>query len=477
MNDWFDHILYNTRTQRETPAVVMEDRVVTYGMLGQAIESCAQRVATLDAIKGGLVGICIQNPIRHLVICLALYRIGVRSISLASQDRHLIALDITLFLGDKQVEPIFAQTNRFIEITDDWFTTKPETIGPLPQSFSDERQVFRISLTSGSTGEPKIVENTVGDLGRDIISGLMSFNCDRVLTLMRSSSVFGLKIACGTLASKKTLCFAQSPFQAIRMIELFSVDFVLVSTDQLVSLVRAARKTGAQLRSLRTAVAGGGVPTRALLEAAAIHLCKDIRSRYGTSEVGLLAMARASEILAKPGLVGTVLPGFEICVVDHDGGILPPGQMGIVKARVKRSGDAWTNHEDVGWIAEDGQIFIVGRTSDITDFSNSAARGISPAYEVEHLVRLEWDASDAGAVVVDAGSSEVQPEIWVGAVDCKDAQVDKLQKMLRERGIDNRVRLIAVPSVPRGANGKIQRGALKAMLLAAASHSLQPSIT
>jgi acyl-coenzyme A synthetase/AMP-(fatty) acid ligase len=75
-------------------------------------------------------------------------------------------------------------------------------------------------------------------------------------------------------------------------------------------------------------------------------------------------------------------------------------------------------HGDVGWLTADGGLFIVGRTADIDNLSDASVRDISPVYEVEHLLRLEWDATDAAAVLVDDGG---EPEIWVGTVDCKDA--------------------------------------------------------
>ena len=473
MKNWFDHIIFNTRAQPETSAIVMEDRVVTYGMLGAAIESCAQRVAILNLANNSLAAICINNPIRHLTICLALFRIGIRSISL--EPAHVGAtagLKCAVVLGDAQGRQLYATNNRFIDVTDDWFTTAPPVTTSLPEPFSDPRQVCRQSLTSGSTGEPKVVNNTVGYIARDMVSGITSFNCELVLSLPGLSSIFGFKVACGILASKKTLCFAASPFQAIRMIELFSIDFAVTSTDQLVSLVRAARKSGAHVRSLRTVAAGGGIPTRALLEAATIYLCKDVRSRYGTSEVGLLGLARASEMLSKPGFVGYVQPGFEIGVFDPGGNPCGPGETGIVKGRVKRSGEKedWTDHGDVGWITADGQVFVVGRTSDIApaDFAKASARQISPVYEVEHLLRLEWDASDAAAVLVSDNSGRSPPQIWIGIVDCKDASAEKLEAILRHRGIDGAVRLFPLSSIPRGANGKVQRGQLKSLLLAQA---------
>ena len=68
MNNWFDHILWHTRIQPETPAMVMEDRVVTYGMLGQAMDRCALRIAALDFTRKGAVAVIVENPIRHMVL-------------------------------------------------------------------------------------------------------------------------------------------------------------------------------------------------------------------------------------------------------------------------------------------------------------------------------------------------------------------------------------------------------------------------
>jgi len=475
MNDWFDHILYNAREQPETSAILMEDRVVTYGMLGAAIECCAHRIAALDFAKDRPVAVCIQNPIRHLTVSFALFRIGVCSIPLDRAYHDIPGLEFAIVLGDAEAKPMFTPANRFVEVTDAWFATDSVPTTRLPAPFSGERQVCRRSLTSGTTGEPKIFGNTIGYIGRHIVPGIGVFNCRLVLSMPGLTTIWGFMVACAVLASRKTLCCAASPFQAIRMIELFSIDFVLASPDQVVALVRAARKSGAQVPSLRTVAIGGAIPTRALLEAAAIYLCKEIRCRYGTSEVGLLAETTASEILSKPGFVGRVQPGFEIGVFDPSGAACHPGQIGIVKARVKRSSDseqdAWTDHGDVGWITDDSQLFIVGRTSDIADLSDDLARQVSPVHEVEHLLRLEWDANDAGAVLVDDETIGAKPEIWVGTVDCKDARADKLEAILRHRGIGGTVRLFPLSSIPRAANGKVQRAQLKSLMFARAEKS------
>ena len=472
MNNWFDRILLHTRTQPETPAIVMEDRVVTYGMLGTTIDNCARRLVGAHIDKNNVVAIMVQNPIRDLTLCLALFRIGMRSMSLESGHLGIAGLKFATVLSDAKSKQWLNPAGRIIE-TDSWFGPEPVGGDDLPAPFSNSRQICREALTSGSTGAPKSIKATVAYIARYVGPGVMEQNSNLVLCMLGLSSVWGYAIACAALASRRTLCFAESPFQAIRMIELFSIDFVFASTDQLVSLIRAVRKSGAHVKSLRTVVTGGSVPTRALLEAATIHFCKNVLCRYGTSEIGSFAEAGASAILSQPGLVGDIQPEFELAVFDRSGDRCDPGQVGVLKSRV-RSGaggepEAWTDNGDVGWITADGRLFVVGRTADIDDLSDASVRDISPVYEVEHLLRLEWDASDAAAVMVDGNT--VKPEIWVATVDCKDADVQKLQTILRQRGIEGVVRLFPLTSIPRGANGKVQRAQLRSLMLNAAALS------
>lgn len=476
MNHWFDCILLYTRTQPEAPAIVMEDRVVTYGMLGAAIENSARRIAALGIAKGGLVAVCLQNPMRHYTLCLALYRIGMCSMSLEHGQTGIADLTFAAVLGDGDERASLDPANRFIAVTDDWFGTELVAGDSLPAGFSDHKEICHYALTSGSTGVRKSFGCTIEYVGRHVPQAIV-YNCQLVLCMLGLSSAWGFLIACATLATGKTLCFAVSPYQAVRMIELFSIDYFLASFDQLVGITRAARKLSAQLKSLRTIVAGGNVPSRALLEAATVYVCKDIICRYGTTEIGLVADAPASEVLANPGLIGRVVPDVELAVFDPRGGRLPPARIGTIKGRIKTwIGDApdnsaddhpWVDVGDVGWVTADNRFYVVGRTSDMATpgLAEAPAGQVSPVNEVEDLLRLEWDAADAAAVLIGDNSDGSKPEIWVATVDCKDANREKLEAILRHRGIEGNVRLLSVPSIPRGANGKVQRAQLRSLML------------
>lgn len=472
MNNWFDYILFHIRSQPETPAMVMEDRTVTYNMLGMAIDSCARRIASLKIQPDGLVAVQIENPIRDLTISLALFRIGMRSISLAQGHAGLDGMTFSAVLGDRDAARFFDPGASLIEVTDGWFSEQAPIDANLPHSFFDGGQTCRLSLTSGSTSTPKVVSHRVVDVGQRAFK-FMGMNWTFALCMPGLSSSIGFTTACMTLAAGHTLSFAKSPFQAIRMIDLFSIDFIRCSTEQLAALTRAARKSRAHLRSLRTVWVGGGVPTRALLEAAMIYLCKDIYCTYGASETGTIAGIAAREVLLNPGLVGHILPGVEVGIFDANGKRCSVGEMGTVKIR-RHDGELvqanakkpWIELGDVGWIASDGYLYILGRGGDANGPHDTPAQRISPVHEVEHLLRLEWDVSDAAAVLVEDESSE-SPQIWIGVVGNKDLRAEKVAAIARLRGIEHIIRLFDLTAIPRGANGKVNRGQLKTLLLAA----------
>ena len=484
MKNWFDHILFHARAQREKPAMVVEDRGVTYGMLLLAIERCARRLNDLNIGRDGVVAVLVKNPIRHLTLCLALYRIGIVTMSLEHSQSGIRELKFTAVLADSEANGLLDPANRVIEVGDAWFGDDPVDSNTLPAAFFDSSQICRHSLTSGATGTPKLVTHTVEAIGRRI-PPFIDFNWSIALCMPGLSSIWGFTTACAVLATGRTLCFAASPHQAIRMTELFSIDFVMASTEQLLAMTRVARTSGAQVRSLRNVWVGGNVPSRALLEAAMIYLCKNILCRYAGSELGHMAQAPASEVMANPGLVGQVIPEVEVAIFDPRGGRCPRGQIGLVRACLKgdRLGPlpdtdidqaTWVNLSDLGWLTADHRLYIVGRTADLAaDGLQDLSAPISSVYNVEQILRLEWDTTDAAAALID-GQGGTGTQIWIGMVDGKDATAEKLSAVLRARGINIPVRLFEMKSIPRGANGKVNRTELRSLMLGLAGKTYQP---
>ncbi len=107
--------------------------------------------------------------------------------------------------------------------------------------------------------------------------------------------------------------------------------------------------------------------------------------------------------------VGRPVPGVEIAILDESGNRLPHNMVGNVYVRTERSmkgywkrpeassetlQNGWINTKDMGWIDEEGYLFLSGRSSDMII---RAGENISPA-EIEDILHAHPDISDVAVI-------------------------------------------------------------------------------
>jgi long-chain acyl-CoA synthetase len=204
-----------------------------------------------------------------------------------------------------------------------------------------------------------------------------------------------------------------------------------------------------------------------------------IHESYAASELGWITHIDSQEALRKPGSVGKAIPGTVIKILSDIGTELPVGEAGLIHARSSATPDftyanngearrqlerdgLWTLR-DVGYLDEDGYLYIVDRQSDMVI---SGGVNIYPAEIEASLATLPGVADCAVFGIPDDefGESLVAAIQPIGGADLLPAAV---QAFLRDRLANYKVprSVIFVTDLPREETGKIFKRRLKEQYL------------
>jgi long-chain acyl-CoA synthetase len=135
--------------------------------------------------------------------------------------------------------------------------------------------------------------------------------------------------------------------------------------------------------SLRT-VLHGAAPVSPPVKADMIEWWGEVLLEYwGSTEGGVFTLVGSHDWLTKPGTVGKAVVTYEVFAVDGEGRPLPPGEVGVLYTRNLQTKDIFEYHEapektagaflepgtftmgDVGWVDEDGYVFLSDRAADM----------------------------------------------------------------------------------------------------------------
>ncbi len=133
-------------------------------------------------------------------------------------------------------------------------------------------------------------------------------------------------------------------------------------------------------RNMQIAVSGGSAMPVEVMRAFGERFTVKILEGYGLSETSPVASFNRIDKPAKPGSVGLPIWGINIRIVDEDDNDVPQGELGeiVIKghnvmkgyykrpeatAEVMRTG--WFHSGDIGYIDEDGYVYIADRVKDM----------------------------------------------------------------------------------------------------------------
>ncbi len=471
-----DLILHHALSRPERPAIVLPDRVATYGMMAQGILLVQARLRTLGLPPGALVCLSLDSPIRQMIVGAALFRLG-HPVLLASHPDHVVPLQLTVgaFLHGPGTSLIPGQ--RHVVVDDAWFTGAPQGASASPpQGFATESNICCVALSSGTTGRPKAISLTIKAFQQWVMnyySTLGYGSWERLLMLVGLSTSWGFTLAAHALFAGRTLMFAANPRESLHMIGLYGADAMVASSVQVRELVTEQTRAPVPCPSLGTILTGGGLLSLALIAEARAKLCSGIVILYGSTEAGGTAFATSDQLGAVEGAIGFVAPWAEVEIVGEDGRTLPPGTDGTIRIRATCQGapyppgadnqsfrDGWFYPGDLGRIGSDSLMVLAGRTSDIINIG-----GLKLAPEAIEDVLRKHPAVNEVAAFGSFGEAGIE-EISVALVTNRPVAESHLIDWCAERGIPLR-RIFILEMLPRTASGKIHRDLIKRQLAGA----------
>ena len=407
-----------------------------------ALRALADRISrSLNALgvkEGGMVAVMMKNCPSYVAAVIACRR---ASVYLVSINWHFKAAEAGYLLADSGAQVFLCHEDLVPQVQ----AGVPEGVHLLPVPLAEDADTVHsqpwpaigqdgdlltesaglpfnaVVYTSGTTGKPKgVVRRPAAPEQRDAMQAGMQ---------LMSRTVYGADSGSVALLSapmyhSATMSFVvhvcnvgatlvlEPAFEPERTLELMARHRVthayLVPTmyQRLLGLPQAVRGRF-DLSSLQQ-VSSTGSPCPGDLKRQMIDWFGPIITEaYGSSEAGYTTFIGSAEWLAKPGSAGRALGSAELTILDEQGQALPPCAIGLIYVRqpvipdftyIGREADrdaigrgGLVTLGDMGYLDEDGYLFICDRKSDMVI---SGGVNIYPA-EIEAVLLPMPEVADA----------------------------------------------------------------------------------
>lgn len=349
---------------------------------------------------------------------------------------------------------------------------------PAPPGVDD---LAAIVYTSGSTGWPKGVAVSHANmhfLAGSVVEYLEMNPEDRVLCVMPLSFGYGLYqlITCvrlgATVVLERGIAFPGRVVELLERERITTLPGVPTIFRVLTELKGLAERDLPHLRTVTNA--GAALPEPAIAAVRATFPGAALFSMYGQTECQRVCYLPPAELDRRPTSVGIPIPGTEAWVEREDGIRADPGEVGqlVVRgdhvmqgywgdaeatARKLRGRDLLTG--DLFRTDDEGFLHFVGRTDDII---KSRGEKVAPR-EIEDVLHAVPGVAEAAVVGVDDVLLGQAVVAHVAPVSGAVLEPAVLRRHCATRLEDFMVprHVVVHPALPKTANGKLDRQALR----------------
>lgn len=487
--------LVHAQVRPAAPAVSEEGRRWSFAELAQAVDEAADLLRARGLRRGDRVMLIGENSLALAAFILAAGQVDACAVlenarraplevdAIREHCQPRLVVHLTQHSPDARAH---AQRHGAIEVT-------LPTVGALcvtPQAAADSEpdavagtadDMAVLIYTTGTTGAPKGVMLSHGNLlylGGMMVRLRELTHHDRVYGVLPITHVMGLVAVFGaTLRAGAHLQLVPRfvPAHCAAALAEGGIAVLQGAPAMFSKLADHARQHPFRAPALRF-IGAGGAPIDATVKGEMLDLFGlTLHNGYGLTEGSGLCWTRLDQPRDDCS-VGLPLPGVELRLLSPEGGPVAAGEVGELWARgpnvmkgyyrnpaltaqVMRPG-GWFNTQDLARIADDGHVFIEGRSKELII---SGGFNVYPL-EVEIALNAHPGIVQSAVVARQVGGNE-EVIAFVEAAAGATLSLAALQTFLAERlSPYKRPREVyLMPALPSSPNGKVLKGQLKTL--------------
>ena len=391
----------------DKPALIMgaSGEIVTYAELDRRSNQLARLWRDHGLSPGDHVAIFSENQPHYLEVMWAALRSGLYITTINS---YLSAEEVAYILddsGSRSLVTTSAKADVAVEalrdatgvtlpllIGDDGgrFESYLDAVAAMPAERLDEEPAGEMMLySSGTTGRPKGIKRPLSGNSIDqgmmiaaLLGGVFGMDADTVYLSpapLYHSAPIGFNLGVQSLGGTTVIMEKFDPEDALRLIEEHRATHSQWVPTMFVRMLKLPeeKRLASDVSSMQVAVHAAAPCPVEVKQQMMDWWGPVLWEYYAGTELNGFCLAKPEEWLERPGTVGKPLIG-EIHILDDEGNELPPGEAGTIyfgggppyeyhnapektESSKDPKGHGWTTLGDVGYLDEDGWLFLTDR--------------------------------------------------------------------------------------------------------------------
>ncbi|HJV47131.1 MAG TPA: long-chain fatty acid--CoA ligase [Bacillota bacterium] len=486
---------YNQPDKANHPALIYHNQVVTYQELAIQIEKYAWYLTSLGIKPGDSVALSCYNTPEFIYSYFAVTKIGAivvpLNLMLTLDEIQYILINAqtkALIVHEKIVDKLKLNPEKLklglglkeIIVLEDDTRRKINQVHPTLLPEIDPSQMSTLLYTSGTTGKPKgamLTHTNLIENAKSCEVALEGNGNDVFLCVLPMFHTFGFTV-CVLLplyvGSTIVIHEAFHPKEIIESIIKHKVTVFSGVPAMYVVLNQAIRSGNLQFPSLRVAVSGGAPLPVEILKQFNEQYNIPLIEGYGLTEASPCVSFNPISGVKKPGSVGLPLLNIDVRIVNPNGEQLPLLEVGeiLVKGPNVMNGyfydleetnqvliDGWLHTGDMGYMDEDGYLFIVDRKKELI-----ITRGLNVyPREIEEVIYTYPAVLETAVIGVPDPTRGEIVKAFIVPKEGTTIEKNELMEFLNKRLANYKLPRIVefVDQLPKNAAGKILKKQLK----------------